>query len=113
MSRDTVGPSFHEAVRRTFSIGTSKGHQNGNAQEDTPLLPGDRGDRSGPDRYRRRDQSETYQFFLNTRYTPGIDSDKLWVKVPAHIWHITKATLLSSRLPLLPLYRRAPGRPPG
>jgi Ca2+:H+ antiporter len=98
MSRDTVGPSFHEAVRRTFSIGSSKGRQNGGAvHEETPLLAG------ANSHYTPTQHSATYDFFLNPRHTPGADSDKFYVKAPAHVWHITKATLLSSKFFVRPL----------
>ncbi|KAI0133676.1 calcium/proton exchanger [Xylariales sp. AK1849] len=98
MNRDTVAPSFQERVRRTFSIGSGKHNnpQNGGTHEGTPLLgTANGGHGSG------HGHSETHEFFLNTRYTPGTDSSKLWVKVPAKVWHVTKATLLSNYVNVL------------
>ncbi|KAI1848806.1 hypothetical protein JX266_005234 [Neoarthrinium moseri] len=94
MDRNAVGPSFHERVRRTFSVGASKNHQNGGAHEATPLLAGD--SLGG-----RHEHSETYDFFLNSHYTPGADSSKPWVRIPATVWHIAKATLLSNYVNVL------------
>jgi len=43
----------------------------------------------------------TRDFFFNSHVTPGINSEKLWVKYPAHAWHILKMTLLSSPVNIL------------
>ncbi|KAH7012039.1 calcium ion transporter [Microdochium trichocladiopsis] len=43
----------------------------------------------------------TRDFFFNSRVTPGLESKKPWVKYPAHVWHITKMTLLSSPVNIL------------
>ncbi|KAI0164191.1 calcium/proton exchanger [Xylariaceae sp. FL1272] len=67
---------------------------NGAPNEHTSLLGGTNG--SG-----RCHHSPTYEFFFNSKHTPGADSPKPWVKYPAHVWHITKATLLSSPLNIL------------
>ncbi|KAH7027914.1 Ca2+ transporter [Microdochium trichocladiopsis] len=43
----------------------------------------------------------TRDFFFNSQVTPGLESEKPWVKYPAHVWHITKMTLLSSPVNIL------------
>lgn len=91
MDRDTVAPNFQKAVRRTFTIGSSH-HHNGGTNEDTPLL----GTENAGGANGHHGHSKTFEFFLNSHYTPGMDSENTWVKVPANVWHITKATLLSS-----------------
>ena len=60
-------------------------HQNGYAHEGTPLMGSN---------HVQHHHSNTYRFFLDLWYTPGMDSDKLLVKFPAQFWHIIKATLL-------------------
>ncbi|KAI0022845.1 Calcium/proton exchanger [Xylariomycetidae sp. FL0641] len=93
MSRDT-GPGFQKQLRqvaRTFS-GNSHQGENGDAHEGTPLL-GAHSNASG--------HSDTWDFFFNTKHTPGADSPKPWVSYPAHVWHITKATLLSNYVNVL------------
>lgn len=40
-------------------------------------------------------------FFLDTRHTPGTDSDKLAVRYAANVWHIAKLTLLSNYVNIL------------
>ncbi|KAI0839767.1 Calcium/proton exchanger [Hypoxylon sp. FL0890] len=91
-------PSFHNQVRKTVTGLTTYSHgphhENGEPNEHTPLV----GNGSAVAGYRH---SETWEFFFNTRYTPGTENPKLWVKYPAHTWHITKATLLSSPVNIL------------
>lgn len=60
--------------------------QNGYAHETTPLM--------GSGSVQNHHHSDTYRFFLDLWYTPGMDSDKPLVKFPARLWHIIKATLL-------------------
>ncbi|KAK6066389.1 Vacuolar calcium ion transporter 2 [Seiridium cupressi] len=96
MTRDTVGPSFHEQVRRTFSLGGGKQQANGQAHEGTPLLG-----TNGTNGARGHGHSKTWEFFFNTHNTPGKDSSNPAVKVSANIWHITKATLLSNYVNIL------------
>ncbi|KAK7942701.1 Ca2+ transporter [Apiospora aurea] len=48
-----------------------------------------------------RIHSDTYRFFLDLWYTPGMDSDNPLVKFPAQMWHIIKATLLRSKINIL------------
>lgn len=40
-------------------------------------------------------------FFLNSRSTPGTESDSRVVRYSASTWHVTKVTLLSSEVPAL------------
>ncbi|KAF3019875.1 hypothetical protein G7054_g3403 [Neopestalotiopsis clavispora] len=95
MTRDEVGPSFHEQVRRTFSIGGSKHNQNGGASETSPLLGNGTNGTSG------HGHGETWQFFFDTHETPGQDSSNVAVRALANVWHITKATLLSNYVNVL------------
>ncbi|KAI0173826.1 calcium/proton exchanger [Pestalotiopsis sp. NC0098] len=96
MSRDEVGPSFHEQVRRTFSIGAGKSHQNGGTDENSPLLGTGNGNGNAA-----HGHSKTWQFFFNTHETPGQDSHNVAVKAAANVWHIAKATLLSNYVNIL------------
>jgi hypothetical protein len=104
MDDDTVGPSFQQQVRRTFSIGKHN-DQNGDAHENTPLLGGANGGHGAS-----HGHTETFEFFFNSHYTPGADSPNQFVKVPANIWHIAKATLLSSKSGRMALSRGEEGR---
>ncbi|KAI1485065.1 Sodium/calcium exchanger protein-domain-containing protein [Biscogniauxia mediterranea] len=95
--RDTV-PSFHGTVRKvaTGMSGHNAHHENGAPHERTPLVGGrTNGHPQAPC------HSETWEFFFNPKYTPGAHSPKLWVNYPAHVWHIIKATLLSSPVNIL------------
>lgn len=67
--------------------------ENGEAHEGTSLLGNGSGGING-----HAHHSYTRDFFFNSAYTPGTDSRKLWVRFPAHVWHILKAVLLSSKL---------------
>ena len=94
MDRNTdqeVLRQFHR-IGRTF---TAENHThpagNGDVNEETSLLGGGPGGPNGT-----AGHSYTRDFFLNSAYTPGTDSPRPWVKYPAHVWHITKAVLLSS-----------------
>ncbi|KAI0477776.1 Calcium/proton exchanger [Xylariaceae sp. FL0804] len=95
MEPDPVLPSFQHQVRKvTTGLGLNHHHQhheNGEPHERTSLLGG------GPDLQNRSGRhGSTWDFFLNSKHTPGTDSHKLWVKHSANVWHITKCTLLSS-----------------
>ncbi|GAP87117.1 putative calcium proton exchanger [Rosellinia necatrix] len=48
-----------------------------------------------------KDHGSAWEFFFNSRHTPGCDSPKPWVNYPANVWHIIKATLLSSPVNIL------------
>ncbi|KAI1106564.1 Calcium/proton exchanger [Jackrogersella minutella] len=98
MDRDSVNlPSFHDQVRKTVTgLSTSTRdhpHENGEPHEGTPLI--------GNGTVTQNGHGETWEFFFNSNYTPGADNPKPWVKYPAHVWHITKATLLSSPINVL------------
>ncbi|KAI1078096.1 Calcium/proton exchanger [Whalleya microplaca] len=107
MARDTVSPSFQSRVRRVVTVATgfsSHSHENGEPHEGSALLGGLNRDTLANgfhNHHHQEGHSETWEFFFNTKYTPGADSPKRWVNVPAHVWHITKATLLSSPVNIL------------
>lgn len=71
-------------------------HENGTLSERTPLVGG-----SPNGNGHAKHHGPTWEFFFNSRHTPGCDNPKPWVKYPAHVWHITKATLLSSPVNIL------------
>ncbi|KAI1826763.1 calcium/proton exchanger [Xylaria intraflava] len=75
--------------------------ENGVPNESTPLVGGNgvrlpRSDSNNIDGH-----NLTWEFFFNSRYTPGRDSSNLAVRCLAHLWHVTKATLLSSPVNVL------------
>ncbi|ORY62573.1 Sodium/calcium exchanger protein-domain-containing protein [Pseudomassariella vexata] len=72
------------------------GGRNGDANERTPLVS-----TSDNGNGHNHEHSPTYKFFLDTQETPGLGSQKPWVKWPAHVWHTTKTTLLSSYVNIL------------
>ncbi|KAH8203638.1 hypothetical protein TruAng_002168 [Truncatella angustata] len=96
MDDESVRPSFHEQVRRTFSMGGAKRDQNGGPHESTPLIGGE-----NPNGQQSYEHSAPRDFFFNTRYTPGQDSSNTAVKALANIWHVTKASLLSNYVNVL------------
>lgn len=67
------------------------GNGNGLADEHTGLLS------NGNERRR----STATEFFLNKRYTPGMDSSNKFVKWPAHGFNAMKVTLLSNYVNIL------------
>ncbi|KAI4871127.1 Calcium/proton exchanger [Hypoxylon rubiginosum] len=99
MARDSAHlPSVQYQIRKTVTSLTHPGYprENGEAHEGTPLLG-----RSNEYANGHHDRGEAWQFFFNSQHTPGTDNPKPWVKYPAHVWHITKATLLSSPVNIL------------
>ena len=66
---------------------------NGSAPDERTSLLGSGGGANG--------NHSSRDFFFNSKVTPGVDSQKPWVKYPAHVWHITKMTLLSSPVNIL------------
>ncbi|KAL3423759.1 Vacuolar calcium ion transporter 2 [Phlyctema vagabunda] len=62
------------------------------ADEHTGLLNGDANTRR---------KSTLYEFFLNKRHTPGMDSDNKLVQWPARGFNVTKVTLLSNYVNIL------------
>ncbi|KAI1272851.1 calcium/proton exchanger [Xylaria sp. FL0933] len=101
MDRQTALPSFQKTVRKaTGGLFGYDRHtrENGTLNERTPLVS--ENGTSSPRNY-RKDHSPTWEFFFNQKNTPGCDSPKPWVKYPAHVWHVTKATLLSSPVNIL------------
>jgi Ca2+:H+ antiporter len=82
-------PDDHEGVNGARDSEAQPSH------EYTPLLSGDQANG-------RRDAA--YHFFLDTKFTPGADSPNPFVKWPAHVWHVTKITLLSSYVNFLLLF---------
>ncbi|KAI0483828.1 calcium/proton exchanger [Xylaria cf. heliscus] len=102
MARETALPSFQMKMRQaTLNITRhNHGHQeNGRPDERTPLVGGNGHSLAAHDGV--KDHNSTWEFFFNSKSTPGCDSPKPWVKYPAHVWHITKATLLSSPVNIL------------
>lgn len=98
MDRQTALPSFQTQMRKaTWGLlgHDSERRQNGNGTPDerTPLV---NGNGSAPRNNGGKHHGPAWEFFFNSKDTPGCDSPKPWVKYPAHVWHITKATLLSS-----------------
>lgn len=96
MDRQTALPSIQKKVRKAATAGLlAQGHshdyrgENGAPDEQTALL-GQNGNHGA------KGHNSTWEFFLNSKYTPGCDNPKPWVKYPALVWHTAKATLLSS-----------------
>ncbi|KAI3335690.1 calcium/proton exchanger [Ustulina deusta] len=95
-------PSFQKTVRAaTWGLFGHDCHrrENGTLNERTPLVNENGG--SAPRNDDSKDHSPTWEFLFNSRNTPGRDSPKPWVKYPAHVWHVVKATLLSSPVNIL------------
>ncbi|KAI0421632.1 calcium/proton exchanger [Xylaria grammica] len=102
MDRQTALPSFQNTLRKATWGVLGHEHQpreNGTADERTPLVVGNGG--SAPRNDDTKNHSSIWEFFFNSKHTPGSDSPKPWVKYPAHVWHISKATLLSSPVNIL------------
>ncbi|KAI1777136.1 Calcium/proton exchanger [Hypoxylon cercidicola] len=99
MDRDSAHlPSVQYQIRKTVTSLTNPDYprENGEAHEGTPLLGHSNDYANG-----HHDRGEAWQFFFNSHHTPGTENPKPWVKYPAHVWHITKATLLSSPVNVL------------
>ncbi|KAI1200238.1 calcium/proton exchanger [Nemania serpens] len=101
MDRQTALPSIQKKVRKAATAGLlAQGHshdyrgENGAPDEQTALL-GQNGNHGA------KGHNSTWEFFLNSKYTPGCDNPKPWVKYPALVWHTAKATLLSSPVNIL------------
>lgn len=95
----TILPAFRNQVRKATGMSTrrdTRPHENGTLNERTPLVGGSLNGNG-----HAKHHSPTWEFFFNSRHTPGCDNPKPWVKYPAHVWHITKATLLSSPVNIL------------
>ncbi|EHK23912.1 Ca2+ transporter [Trichoderma virens Gv29-8] len=71
-----------------------------NNNERTPLLNGLNGESSNGNHNhildRGRERSAAFQFFFDSKHTPGNDSDNFVVRSLAYTWHVTKVTLLSN-----------------
>ncbi|KAI0459039.1 calcium/proton exchanger [Xylaria acuta] len=102
MTHETALPSFQMQMRKaTWGI-LGYNHlprENGRPDERTPLV-GENGN-STPGHDGAKNHNSTWEFLFNSKSTPGCDSPKPWVKYPAHVWHIMKATLLSSPVNIL------------
>ncbi|KAI2628770.1 Calcium/proton exchanger [Hypoxylon sp. NC1633] len=106
MPRDPVSlPSVQNQIRKTVTSLTDPGghrhHANGEPHEGTSLLGRVRENGFYTHNGHGHGHGETWEFFFNSQHTPGTDNPKPWVKYPAHVWHITKATLLSSPVNIL------------
>ncbi|KAI1801958.1 Calcium/proton exchanger [Daldinia bambusicola] len=107
MDRETALPSFQTQLRKTVT-GLTHPHENEEPNEDTPLLNNGHvvqngngnGNGNGSASHHGRGGG-AWEFLFNSHHTPGTDNPKPWVKYPAHTWHITKATLLSSPVNVL------------
>ncbi|KAI8946449.1 calcium/proton exchanger [Xylaria longipes] len=101
MARETALPSFQMQMRKaTWGIlgYDTPPRENRRPDERTPLV-GENG--NSPSGHDATKNNSTWEFLFNSKSTPGCDSSKPWVKYPAHVWHITKATLLSSPVNIL------------
>ncbi|KAI5865935.1 Calcium/proton exchanger [Durotheca rogersii] len=103
MDRSLALPSFQERVRKTITGMSGHDHENREPHERTALLGNGRVPTNGSaDRIHQHFQrGGAWQFFFNSRHTPGTDHPKPVVKYPANVWHVTKATLLSSPVNIL------------
>lgn len=102
MDENTASVPFREQLRRNTTRGNKpapdRRPRDGASDENTPLLPN--GDDISPSQDERRsERSAGYEFFFNPRDTPGRHSNNRLVSGPAMVWHVTKVTLLSSKLP--------------
>ncbi|KAI0190317.1 calcium/proton exchanger [Astrocystis sublimbata] len=95
MSHETALPSFQRSMRKAtmglLGVDPLPGH--GSLDETSPLIGGN-GRAS-------KQHSPTWEFFFNSKTTPGTDSPNPAVKYPAHVWHVAKTTLLSSPVNIL------------
>ncbi|KAI1326720.1 calcium/proton exchanger [Xylariaceae sp. FL0255] len=99
MAQHADSPTFKQTVRRAATrLMGDESQDNGTAEpnEHTSLLR----NVSGLSNHNAH-HSPAFDFFFNSKHTPGTDNSKPWVKYPAHVWHITKVTLLSSYLNIL------------
>ncbi|KAI2610107.1 Calcium/proton exchanger [Hypoxylon fragiforme] len=94
-------PSVQWRIRKTVTSLTNPGHsyENGEPHEGTALLGNNHVGTNGFGSH--HSHGGAWEFFFNAQHTPGTDNSKPWVKYPAHVWHITKATLLSSPVNVL------------
>ncbi|TGJ81893.1 hypothetical protein E0Z10_g6871 [Xylaria hypoxylon] len=102
MARQTALPSFQTSLRKaTWGVlgYDYESRENGTPDEHTPLV--NENGRSAARNDGAKHHNSTWEFFFSSKCTPGRDSPKPWVKYPAHVWHITKATLLSSPVNIL------------
>lgn len=68
------------------------------ANERTPLINGESASSNGNHHHLiHQDHSKAYQFFFDSKHTPGNDSENVVVRSLAYTWHITKVTMLSSK----------------
>jgi Ca2+:H+ antiporter len=99
MDRDT-GYNVQAGIRKTATINRNNTYSRVNGGEQPHerssllgrIVPGANGSAG---------HSPTRDFFFNSKFTPGADSPKPWVKYPANVWHVTKVTLLSSPVNIL------------
>ncbi|KAI0009225.1 Calcium/proton exchanger [Xylariaceae sp. FL0662B] len=96
-----ISPKFQGNMRKVFTSLTGHSHagENGEPHEGSALLGYGDGLTNGF--HRHRGHGEAWEFFFNAQHTPGTDNANRWVKYPAHVWHVVKATLLSSPVNIL------------
>lgn len=72
------------------------------SSERTPLINGESASSNGLHHHiiggHHPERSPVFQFFFDAKHTPGNDSDKFVIRSLAYTWHVTKVTLLSSKL---------------
>ncbi|KAI1662191.1 Calcium/proton exchanger [Daldinia decipiens] len=106
MDRDSDLPSFQSQIRKTVTGLThthphTRPRQNGEPNETTSLLRGNGHSVQNGSAHQNGHGGGAWEFFFDSQHTPGTENPKPWVKYPAHTWHITKATLLSSPINIL------------
>ncbi|KAF3061445.1 Vacuolar calcium ion transporter [Daldinia childiae] len=102
MDRDSALPSFQSQIRKTVTgLTHTHPHQNGEPNENTSLLRGNGHSVQNGSAHQNGHGGGAWEFFFDSQHTPGTENPKPWVKYPAHTWHITKATLLSSPVNIL------------
>ncbi|KAL7960069.1 Ca2+ transporter [Trichoderma compactum] len=94
MSLGLFNLNWTRRIRRTMSYKP-------NNNERTPLLNGLNGESSNGNQNHilgdvRRERSAAFQFFFDSKHTPGNDSNNFVVRSLAYTWHVTKVTLLSN-----------------
>ncbi|KAL6897011.1 Ca2+ transporter [Trichoderma evansii] len=74
-------------------------YNNSSSNERTPLLNGGSGNQNHIGSNNER--STTFQFFFDSKHTPGTHSENFAVRTLAYSWHVTKVTLLSNYINFL------------
>lgn len=70
------------------------------SSERTPLLNGEGASSNGTQNHiqsSNNERSAAFQFFFDSKHTPGTRSGNLAVRSLAYSWHVAKVSLLSSK----------------